>query len=75
VPAGPPYLIEPIFEQFTALMPERNVDHALGYYRPRIPERVVFEIPDDCTKVYFNLKEERRVLPSLQPYPRMRCLH
>jgi hypothetical protein len=67
VPAVPPYLIEPIFEQFTALMPERNVDHTLGCYRPRIPERLVFEIPDDCTKVYFDLQEERRVLRSLQP--------
>jgi len=67
VPAVPPYLIEPFFEQFTALMPERNVDHALGCYRPRIPERLVFEIPDDCTKVYFDLQEGRRVLRSLQP--------
>jgi hypothetical protein len=58
LPAVPPYLIEPIFEQFTALMPERNVDHALGCYRPRIPERVVFEIPDTSTSrrngVYFR---------------------
>jgi Transposase DDE domain len=43
VPAVPPYLIEPIFEQFAALLPERNVDHPLGCHRPRIPERVVFE--------------------------------
>jgi hypothetical protein len=43
VPALPPYLIEPIFEQFAALLPERDVDHPLGCYRPRFPERVVFE--------------------------------
>src|ERR687898_447180 len=43
VPALPPYLIEPIFEQFAALLPERNVDHPLGCHRPRIPERVIFE--------------------------------
>src|ERR671921_15751 len=43
VPALPPYLIEPIFEQFSALLPEREVDHPLGCHRPRIPDRVVFE--------------------------------
>src|SRR5829696_7032713 len=39
VPAVPPY----IFEQFAALLPERNVDHPLGCHRSRIPERVIFE--------------------------------
>jgi len=43
VPALPPYLIEPIWEQFKALLPERKVDHPLGCHRPRIPDRVVFE--------------------------------
>src|SRR5215213_2158649 len=43
VPALPPYLIEPIFEQFAALLPEREVNHPLGCHRPRIPDRVVFE--------------------------------
>jgi hypothetical protein len=43
VPALPPYLIEPIFEQFAALLPEREVDHPLSCHRPRIPDRVVFE--------------------------------
>jgi hypothetical protein len=43
VPALAPYLIEPIFEQFRALLPEREVDHPLGCHRPRIPDRVVFE--------------------------------
>jgi hypothetical protein len=43
VPALPPYIIEPSFEQFSALLPEREVDHPLGCHRPRIPERVVFE--------------------------------
>jgi transposase len=43
VPALPPYLIEPIWQQFKALLPERKVDHPLGCHRPRIPERVVFE--------------------------------
>jgi transposase len=43
VPAIPPYLIEPIWEQFSALLPERKTDHPLGCHRHRIPERVVFE--------------------------------
>jgi len=43
VPALEPYLIEPIFEQFCALLPERKTDHPLGCHRSRIPERVVFE--------------------------------
>jgi transposase len=43
VPALPPYIIEPIFEQFSALLPERNVNHPLGCYRSRIPDRVIFE--------------------------------
>src|ERR671911_2883366 len=43
VPALPPYLIEPIFEQFRALLPERRTDHPLGCHRSRISERVVFE--------------------------------
>jgi transposase len=43
VPALQPYIIEPIWEQFAALLPERSVDHPLGCHRPRIPDRVVFE--------------------------------
>jgi hypothetical protein len=43
VPALPPYIIEPIWQQFCALLPEREVDHPLGCHRPRIPDRVVFE--------------------------------
>ncbi len=42
MPALPPYLIEPIWEQFEALLPERKVDHPLGCHRGRIPDRVVF---------------------------------
>jgi len=43
VPAIPPYIIDPVWEQFSALLPERKVDHPLGCYRSRIPDRVVFE--------------------------------
>jgi transposase len=43
VPALPPYLIEPIWQQLSALLPERHTNHPLGCHRPRIPDRVVFE--------------------------------
>jgi transposase len=43
VPALPPYLIEPIWQQFSALIPKRQTSHPLGCHRPRIPHRVVFE--------------------------------
>ena len=43
MPALPPYLIEPIWEQFIALLPERKVEHPLGCHRSRIPDRVIFE--------------------------------
>jgi transposase len=43
VPALPPYIIEPIWQQFTALLPEHHTDHPLGCHRSRIPEKIVFE--------------------------------
>ena len=43
MPALPPYIIEPIWEQFRALLPEREVNHPLGCHRSRIPDRVVFD--------------------------------
>jgi transposase len=43
VPALEPYLIEPIWQQFEALLPERETDHPLGCHRSRIPERIAFE--------------------------------
>jgi transposase len=38
-----PYLIEPIWEQFCALLPERKVNHPLGCHRSRVPDQLVFE--------------------------------
>jgi transposase len=43
MPALQTYIIEPIWEQFAALLPEREVDHPLGCHKPRVPDRVVFE--------------------------------
>jgi hypothetical protein len=43
VPALPPYIIEPIWQQFLALLPQREVNHPLGCHRHRIPDQVVFK--------------------------------
>ena len=43
MPALPPYIMEPIFEQFLALLPDRVVHHPLGCHKPRIPDRVILE--------------------------------
>ncbi len=39
----PPYLIEPVWRQFRALLPERDVDHPLGCHRPRISDGAILE--------------------------------
>jgi transposase len=43
VPALEPYLLEPIWEQFRVLLPERKTNHPLGCHRSRIPDKLVFE--------------------------------
>lgn len=43
MPALPSFIIEPLWEQFAALIPEHIDNHPLGCHNPRIPERVVFE--------------------------------
>jgi hypothetical protein len=46
VPAVPVCLLEPLWEQFAALLPERPIfspAHPLGCHRRRVPDRVVFE--------------------------------
>jgi transposase len=44
VPALPSCLIEPIWEQLAALLPARRDRHPLGCHRPRISDRMVFEL-------------------------------
>jgi transposase len=43
VPALPSCLIEPLWNQFAALLPPRADAHPLGCHRPRVPDRVVFD--------------------------------
>jgi hypothetical protein len=46
VPAIPSWLLEPLWDQFAALLPGRPVydpAHPLGCHRPRIPDCIIFE--------------------------------
>jgi transposase len=46
VPAIPSWLLEPLWDQFAALLPDRPVyapSHPPGCHRPRIPDRIAFE--------------------------------
>jgi transposase len=43
VPALPSSVIDPVWDQFQALIPPRVVTHPLGCHRPRVPDRVVFD--------------------------------
>jgi hypothetical protein len=46
VPAIPSSLLEPVWVEFAALLPEQpefHPSHPLGCHRRRIPDRVVFE--------------------------------
>jgi transposase len=43
MPALPPSILEPMWVQFAALLPTRQVHHPLGCHRRRIPDRVIFD--------------------------------
>jgi transposase len=43
VPAVPSSIIEPMWDQFAALLPIREVAHPLGCHRQRIADRIVFD--------------------------------
>jgi transposase len=46
VPAIPSWLLEPLWDQFAALLPDRPVydpSHPLGCHRPRTADRIIFE--------------------------------
>ncbi|MCF6746702.1 IS5 family transposase [Blastococcus sp. KM273128] len=43
MPALPSSVIDPLWDQFAALLPEREDAHPLGCHRPRIPDRIVFD--------------------------------
>ena len=46
MPAIPSWLLEPLWDQFAALLPDRPVyhpSHPLGCHQPRIADRIIFE--------------------------------
>jgi transposase len=43
VPALPSSILEPLWVQVAALLPDRQVHHPLGCHRPRVPDRLVFD--------------------------------
>jgi len=43
VPALPSWLVEPLWDQFAALLPEQPSTHPLGCHRPRITDRILFD--------------------------------
>jgi transposase len=46
VPAIPSWLLDPLWDQFSALLPDRPVydpSHPLGCHRPRVGDRIIFE--------------------------------
>jgi transposase len=42
VPAVPSCILDPLWDQFAALLPTRQVRHPLGCHRQRIPDRSIF---------------------------------
>ena len=43
MPAIQSCFIEPIWDQFEVLLPERDDAHRLGCHRPRVADRLVFD--------------------------------
>jgi transposase len=43
MPAIQSCFIEPVWDQFAALLPSREDDHSLGCHRPRVADRLIFE--------------------------------
>lgn len=43
MPALPSFIIEPLWDQFSALLPDHVDTHPLGCHNPRISDRIVFD--------------------------------
>lgn len=43
MPAIRPFIREPLWDQFAALLPQPQATHPLGCHRPRIPDQAVFD--------------------------------
>ncbi len=68
MPAISSCIIDPIWDQFAELLPERKVEYPLGCHNPRIPDRVVFDklvqvLVFGCA--YERIADESQLLPCV----------
>ncbi len=86
MPALPSSIVEPLWVQFAALLPTRQVHHPLGCHRRRIPDRLVFDKPiqvlvfgcgyrriADATCSATTLRRRRDEWITLDLVDRLRC--
>jgi hypothetical protein len=66
VPALPSSILEPLWVQVSALLPDRPVHHPLGCHRPRIPDRppmtTYWRWPEAMVCLAGRVPEERRAV-------------
>ena len=70
MPAIPSWLLEPLWDQFAALLPDRPVyhpSHPLGCHKPRIGDRIIFEKLIQVLRFGCSYVVDRRLL--------LRCHH
>ena len=88
MPAIPSWLLEPLWDQFAALLPDRPVydpSHPLGCHKPRIADRIVFEkliqvlrfgcsyaSIADCTCGATTIRERRNEWIKLGIFPKLK---
>ncbi|MDH6115656.1 transposase [Kitasatospora sp. MAP12-15] len=72
MPVLPSWLTEPLWSQFSALLPERPTyaaTHPLGCHRPRISDRIIFDkmlqlLRFGCSYQAIGYRTPRRYCPS-----------
>ena len=68
MPAIPSCIIDPIWDQFSELLPQKKVEHPLGCHNPHIPDRVVFDKLVQDPRLRLCIREDsRRELLSYYP--------
>lgn len=76
MPVVPPWLLEPLQEQFSALLAARPVydpAHPLGCHRPRISDRIIFDklvqvLPFGCADGAADLLTGVAIAEATPPY-------
>src|ERR1035438_3766480 len=67
MPAIQSCFIEPIWDQFSALLPTRPGSHTLGCHRPRVSDRLVFDKLSAPAQLEFEERSGRRDSNSRHP--------